>query len=48
MSDILKKYIILGFVKKLNLRTFSSGRKPIVFKKNNEAIILKTDVNLFS
>ena len=35
-------------VKKLNLKTFSSGDKPIACKKNNEVITLKTDVNPFS
>ena len=36
-----------GSVKKLNLRTFSSGDKPIKCKKR-EMITLKTDINLFS
>ena len=35
-------------VKKLNLKTFQRGDKPILCKKNNETITLKTDVNLFS
>ena len=35
-------------VKKLNLKTFSSGDKAVVCKKNNETITLKTDINLFS
>ena len=43
-----KKISFRGLLKKLNLKMFSSGDKPIAYKKKNETITLKTDVNLFS
>ena len=43
-----EKMLFWDSVKKLNLKTFPSGDKPIACRKKSEAITLKTDVNLFS